>query len=83
MPRNLRNPAVIAAHVAKVHGCELSPFLACCGGHGATEIHHVLRGPNRIDAPWNIVARIEEVAMDFDSAFQYSARKLLEVYGAP
>jgi len=31
----------------------------------------------------NPLARIEEVAMDFDSAFQYSARKLLEVYGAP
>ena len=56
MPRNLKNPAVIADHVAKVHGCELSPFLACCGGHGATEIHHVLRGPNRVDAPWNIVS---------------------------
>ena len=129
MPRKMKHPAVIAAHVAKVHGCELSPFLACCGGHSATQVHHVLRGnANRVDAPWNIVsvcqfahewmhrqtaqgmvicwwvihlrgeldidaiqkqwgrnplARIEEVAMDFDSAFQYSARKLLEVYGAP
>ncbi len=56
MPRKMKNPAVIADHVAKVHGCELSPYLACCGGHGATEVHHVLRGPNRIDAPWNIVS---------------------------
>jgi hypothetical protein len=57
MPRKMKHPAVIADHVAKVHGCELAPFLACCGGHGATEIHHVLRGnANRIDAPWNIVS---------------------------
>ena len=64
MPRQMRNPAVIHDHVAKVHGCELSPFLACCGGHGQTEIHHVLRGPNRIDAPWNIVS-VCKVAHDW------------------
>jgi hypothetical protein len=56
MPRQLRNPAVIHDHLAKIHGCELSPFLSCCGGHGATQVHHVLRGANRIDAPWNIVS---------------------------
>ena len=56
MPRKMKHPAVIEAHVAKVHGCELAPFLACCGGHGATQVHHVLRGPNRVDAPWNIVS---------------------------
>ena len=57
MPRKMKHPAVIADHVAKVHGCELAPFLACCLGHGATEVHHVLRGnANRIDAPWNIVS---------------------------
>lgn len=127
MPRKMKNPAVIEAHVAKVNGCELAPYLWCCGGYRATQIHHVLRGnANRVDAPWNIVsvcqfahewmhrqtaqgmvicwwvihlrgelnvdairqqwgrnplARIEEVAKDLGSAFQYSARKLLEVYG--
>lgn len=128
MPRKMKHPAVIEDHVAKVNGCELAPFLACCLGHGQTEIHHVLRGPSRMDAPWNIVsvcrfahewmhdetaqgmvicwwvihlrgeldveairqqwgrsplARIEDVARDKESAFQFSARKLLEVYGAP
>ena len=128
MPRKMKHPAVFADHVAKVSGCELAPYLSCCLGHGATEVHHVLRGPNRIDALWNIVsvcsfahewmhrqtaqgmvicwwvihlrgeldidairkqwgrnplARIEEVAKDVESAFQFTARKLLEVYGAP
>jgi hypothetical protein len=54
--RRLGNPAVLQAHADAVHGCELAPFLACCGGHGATQIHHVLRGANRIDATWNIVS---------------------------
>lgn len=54
--RRLGNPAVLQAHADAVHGCELAPFIACCGGHGATEIHHVLHGnANRIDAPWNLV----------------------------
>jgi hypothetical protein len=56
MTRRLGNPAVLQAHADAVHGCELAPFLACCGGHGATQIHHVLRGANRIDATWNIVS---------------------------
>lgn len=54
--RRLGNPAVLQAHADAVHGCELAPFIACCGGHGATQIHHVLRGANRIDATWNIVS---------------------------
>ena len=57
MTRRLGNPAVLQAHADAVHGCELAPFLACCGGHGATQIHHVLHGnANRIDATWNIVS---------------------------
>ena len=54
--RRLGNPAVLQAHADAVHGCELAPFIACCGGHGATQIHHVLRGANRINATWNIVS---------------------------
>jgi len=64
MTRRLANPAVLAAHAAAVHGCELAPFLACCGGHGATQIHHVLRGPNRVDAAWNLVS-VCDVAHDW------------------
>ena len=57
MPRKLKNPAVIEAHVAKVHGCELKPFLHCCTQFGPTEVHHPLCGnANRIDAPWNLVS---------------------------
>ena len=57
MTRRLGNPAVLQAHADAVHGCELAPFIACCGGHGATQIHHVLHGnANRIDAPWNLVS---------------------------
>ena len=57
MTRRLGNPAVLQAHADAVHGCELAPFLACCGGHGETQIHHVLHGAaNRIDAPWNLVS---------------------------
>jgi hypothetical protein len=56
MPRRLANPAAIQAHLDAVQGCEFAPFIACCGGHGATEIHHVLRGPNRVDASWNLVS---------------------------
>lgn len=56
MTRRLANKAVLAAHADKGLGCELAPFLACCGGHGLTQIHHVLRGPNRVDAAWNLVS---------------------------
>ena len=57
MTRRLGNPAVLQAHADAVHGCELAPFLACCGGHGETQIHHVLHGAaNRIDAAWNLVS---------------------------
>lgn len=57
MTRRLGNPAVLQAHANAVHGCELAPFIACCGGHGATQIHHVLHGAaNRIDVPWNLVS---------------------------
>jgi hypothetical protein len=57
MPRRLANRAAIQAHLDAVQGCEFAPFIACCGGHGATQIHHVLHGNgNRIDAPWNLVS---------------------------
>jgi hypothetical protein len=57
MPRRLANPAAIRAHIDAVQGCEFEPFRACCGGHGETQIHHVLHGnANRKDAPWNLVS---------------------------
>ena len=51
--RRNSDPLVLQAFADSVTRCEAADFLDGCGRR--LEIHHVLGGAHRIDAPWNLV----------------------------
>ena len=53
MPKRNRDRNVLQAFADSVTRCEAADFLIGCGRR--LEIHHVLGGAHRIDAPWNLV----------------------------
>jgi hypothetical protein len=52
-PRRNSDPLVLQSFAESVTRCEATDFLDGCGRR--LEIHHVLGGAHRIDAPWNLV----------------------------
>jgi hypothetical protein len=56
MPNPKKDRNVLQTFADAVTWCESQEHLACCGGNGLElHIHHVLGGPHRIDAKWNLV----------------------------
>ena len=58
MAKGNRDRSVLEQFADAVNHCEAVQWLDCCDGdgcHNGLHIHHVLGGPNRIDAEWNIV----------------------------
>ena len=56
MSSHKRDRKLLQAFADTVTWCESQEHLACCGGNGLElHIHHVLGGPHRIDAAWNLV----------------------------
>jgi hypothetical protein len=58
MTKRNRDRSVLEQFADAVNHCEAVQWLDCCDGdgcHNGLHIHHVLGGPNRIDAEWNIV----------------------------
>ena len=56
MPKRKRDRNILQKFADWVTWCEADMYIDCCSGrHVPLHIHHVLGGPNRIDAEWNIV----------------------------
>jgi hypothetical protein len=56
MPSHKRDRKTLQAFADTVTWCQGEPWLDCfSGSRGNLHIHHVLGGPHRIDASWNMV----------------------------
>ena len=57
--RKHRHPKILRAFAEQVQHCEagqcFDQHIWGCTGWQCLEIHHVMGGPHRIDAPWNLV----------------------------
>ena len=60
MPNRKRDPKLLQAFANTVTWCQGEPWLDCCKvtrdwRSRFLQVHHVLGGPHRIDAAWNLV----------------------------
>ena len=55
MPKRNRDRDVLQTFAETITTCEACNHLTCCRWPPSLQIHHVLGGAHRIDAPWNLV----------------------------
>ena len=73
--RKHRHPEILRAFAEQYDFCEAQTWWKCDEWPWKLEIHHVMGGPHRIDAPWNLV-RLCKASHDWVTANPIDGRVL-------